>query len=131
MAQLKELDTQRRAGADQTVLTSIELEVQRLLETAGGEAGERLLSAGAQRWTRHMTERGRAVLLEGQEQAYNASPSLYKSQNYFNALLEAIENARVYLTPGDLESLHIRMDLMDQEVGADVFDPEIGADMNQ
>lgn len=131
VAQLKELDTQRRAGADQAVLTSIELEVQRLLETAGGEAGERLLSAGAQRWTRHMTERGRAVLLEGQELAYNASPSLYKSQNYFNALLEAIENARVYLTPGDLDSLHIRMDLMDQEVGADVFDPEIGADMNQ
>ncbi|MBO6513106.1 MAG: hypothetical protein JJ974_03990 [Phycisphaerales bacterium] len=131
VAQLNELEDQRRAGADQSVLTSIELEVQRLLETAGGEAGEKLLSAGAQRWTRHMTERGRAVLLEGQEQAYNASPSLYKSQNYFDALLDAIKSARVYLTPGDLENLRVRMDLMDQEAGADVFDPEIGADMNQ
>lgn len=129
--QLYELDAQRRAGADQSVLTNIEIEVQRLLETAGGEAGEKLLSAGAQRWQRHMTERGQAVLLKGQEQAYNASPSLYKSQNYFDALLDAIKNARVYLTPGDIESLHIRMDLMDQEAGSDVFDPEAGADMNQ
>jgi len=78
-----------------------------------------------------MTERGRAVLLEGQQQAYAASPSLYRSQNYFDALLDAIKTARVYLTPSDLESLHIRIDLMDQEIGADVFDPESGADMNQ
>jgi len=35
------------------------------------------------------------------------------------------------LTPSDLESLHIRIDLMDNEAGTDVFDPEAGADMNQ
>ena len=129
--QLKELDIQRRANADRTVIAQTELEVQRLLETAGGEAGEKLLDAGAQRWNRHMSERGRAVLLDGQEQAYAASPMLYRSQSYFDALLDAIKNARVYLTPSDLESLHIRIDLMDQEAGTDVFDAEAGTDMNQ
>ena len=129
--QLKELDIQRRANADRTVIAQTELEVQRLLETAGGEAGEKLLDAGAQRWNRHMSERGRAVLLDGQEQAYSASPMLYRSQSYFDALLDAIKNARVYLTPSDLESLHIRIDLMDQEAGTDVFDAEAGTDMNQ
>jgi len=129
--QLKELDIQRRANADRTIIAQTELEVQRLLETAGGEAGEKLLDAGAQRWNRHMSERGRAVLLDGQEQAYAASPMLYRSQSYFEALLDSIKNARVYLTPSDLESLHVRIDLMDQEAGTDVFDAEAGVDMNQ
>jgi len=129
--QLHELDIQRRENADQSLVAQTELDVQRLLETAGGEAGEKLLNAGAQRWTRHMSERGQAVLLEGQLQAYTASPMLYRSQNYFDALLDAIYDARVYLTPADLSSLHIRMDLMDQEAGTDVFDPEAGVDMNQ
>lgn len=130
--QLELLDTLRReTSSDQMQITEIELEVQKLLESAGGEAGERLLDASAQRWTRHMTERGRAVLLDGQLQAYQASPSLYRSEAYFDALLDAIANARVYLTPSDLESLHVRIDLMDKEAGTDVFDPEAGADMNQ
>ena len=110
VAQLAELENQRRANADATLIAQTELEVQRLLETAGGEAGEKLLDAGAQRWSRHMSERGRAVLLNGQEQAYAASPMLYRSQAYFDALLDAIKDSRVYLTPSDLESLHIRID---------------------
>lgn len=131
VGQLNDLEAQRRSGAEQSLMTETELEVQRLLETAGGEAGEKLLDAGARRWTRHMNERGRAVLLDGQHQAYAAAPSLYRSRAYFDALLDAIENARVYLTPSDLEALHIRIDLMDKEAGQDVFDPEAGADMNQ
>ncbi len=127
--QLVEIDVLRRGDGSRVVES--ELDVQRLLETAGGEAGEKLLDASAQRWTRHMTERGRAVLLNGQQLAYDASPMLYRSQNYFDALLDAIEQSRVYLTPSDLESLHIRIDLMDNEAGTDVFDPEAGADMNQ
>jgi len=128
---LEELEARRRAGADPSEMAQAELEVQRLLERAGGEAGEALLSAGAQRWRRHMNERGLATLLTGQEQAYEASPALYRSSAYFDALLDVIRDARVYLTPHDLESLRIRMDLIDQQRGADVFDPEAGADMNQ
>gem|GEM_PF-285535 len=131
VGQLIDLDSDRRANTGGIEAAQAELEVQKLLETAGGEAGEKLLDASAQRWTRHMTERGRAVLLGGQQLAFEASPSLYRSQTYFDALLDAIENARVYLTPGDLESLHVRIDLMDQEAGTDVFAPEAGADMNQ
>lgn len=131
VARLDDLEAARRTGADEDTITEAELEVQRLLERAGGEAGEALLSAGAERWQRHMSERGKAVLLAGQEQAYEASPALYRSSEYFDALLEVIRSARVYLTPHDLESLRIRMDLIDQTRGADVFDPEAGAEMNQ
>ncbi len=131
VARLDDLEAARRSGADENAITEAELEVQRLLERAGGEAGEALLGAGAERWQRHMSERGKAVLLAGQEQAYEAAPALYRSSEYFDALLDVIRSARVYLTPHDLESLRIRMDLIDQTRGADVFDPEAGAEMNQ
>jgi len=131
VGQLSQLDIDRRANSGNIQIAEAELQVQKLLETAGGEAGEKLLEASAQRWTRHMTERGRAVLLGGQLLAYEASPSLYRSQSYFDALLDAIKDTRVYLTPGELKSLHVRIDLMDQEAGTDVFAPEAGVDMNQ
>ncbi len=128
---LDDLEARRRSGADADSITEAELEVQRLLERAGGEAGEAILRASAERWQRHMSERGKAVLLAGQEQAYEASPALYRSSAYFDALIDVIRNARVYLTPHDLESLKIRMDLIDQNRGSDVFDVEAGAEMNQ
>ena len=130
VGQLEDLERRRREGTSPDELIDAELEVQRLLEQAGGEAGEALLSAGAQRWQRHMGERGKAVLLEGQQLAYEAAPRLYRSKAYFDAWLEAIRDSRVYLTPADLGSLLVRMDLIDRERGADVFDPEAGAELN-
>ncbi|MFK7884235.1 MAG: SPFH domain-containing protein [Phycisphaerales bacterium] len=111
--------------------TELEIEVQRLLEEAGGEAGEMILAAGWQRWNRHMSERGRSALLRGQNIAYEAAPELFRTKRYFEALSEVMKNARVYLTPDDIESLHIRVELQDNEVGANVFDEQAGAELNQ
>jgi len=127
---LDEIDRRRSAGATQDELIEAELEVQRLLEQAGGEAGKELLEAGAQQWERVMDEHGRAVLFRAQRQAYEAAPRLFRSSAYFDALVEAIKDSRVYLTPGDLRSLKIRMDLIDSERGADIFDPEAGRELN-
>jgi modulator of FtsH protease HflK len=130
--QLILLEEKRRAeGNDSTGYIEAELDVQRLLERAGGEAGELILAAGANRWIRHMSERGQASLLQGQQQAYLASPQLYRSNMYFQALKEAMENSRVYLTPADLESLRVRLELQDKQVGTDVFDAEAGAEFQQ
>lgn len=127
---LIELDVIRRAsGSDSTAYIESELNVQKLLERAGGEAGELVLAAGANRWIRHMSERGQASLLLGQQEAYLASPALYRSKMYFDALLDAMREARVYLTPSDLESLRVRFDLQDKQVGTDVFDAEAGAEL--
>jgi len=122
-------DLRRDLGRDSTPYIEAELVVQRLLERAGGEAGELILSAGANRWVRHMSERGRASLLQGQQEAYLASPSLYRSGMYFQALLDAMRDSRVYLTPADLESLKVRLELQDKQVGTDVFDAEAGAEL--
>lgn len=128
--QLVELDQMRRdLGSDSIEYIDTELKVQRLLEQAGGEAGELILWAGATRWTRHMSERGQASLLQGQQEAYLSSPALYRSNMYFRALLDAMKNSRVFLTPADLESLRVRLDLVDQEVGTGLFNPEAGAEL--
>ncbi|MEX0876574.1 MAG: SPFH domain-containing protein [Phycisphaerales bacterium] len=119
----------RRVGSDDPEYIEAELAVQRLLEGAGGEAGELILAAVANRWVRHMSERGQASLLQGQQEAYLAAPELYRSNMYFNALLEAMRESRVYLTPADLESLRIRLELQDRQAGTNVFDPEAGAEL--
>jgi membrane protease subunit HflK len=126
-AKLVVLDELRRGqGSDSDAFIEAELEVQRLLERAGGEAGELILSASANRWVRHMSERGLASLLQGQQEAYLAAPELYRSDMYFEALLVAMRESRVYLTPGELESLKIRLELQDKKAGTTVFDEERG-----
>ncbi len=131
VSSLDDLDAKRSGNASSEEIAGAELAVQRLLEEAGGEAGESLLVASASRWERHMFERGRAVLLQGQQEAYAASPRLYRSRLYFDAWLEAIADARVYLVPSDLESLKVRIELQDREAGRDVFDPEAGKEFNE
>ncbi len=125
--ELIDLDSIRREQGDQSqAYIEAELGVQRLLERAGGEAGELILAAGAQRWVRHMSERGQASLLQGQQEAYLAAPELYRSDQYFNALLEAMRESRVYLTPAEIDDLLVRMELQDKQAGTDVFDAEAG-----
>lgn len=119
----------RELGREAVEYIESELEVQRLLEGAGGEAGELILAAGASRWIRHMSERGRASLLLGQQEAYMAAPELYRSNMYFGALLDAMKESRVFLTPADLASLKVRLELQDKQAGTDVFDAEAGAEM--
>jgi len=118
----------RELGGESNKYIEQELGIQRLLEHAGGEAGELVLAAGASRWVRHMSERGRASLLQGQQAAFLASPALYQSNMYFRALLDSMKESRVYLTPSELRSLKIRLELQDKEVGTDVFDTEAGAE---
>ena len=124
-------ETRRSLGSESQECIAAEFEVQKLIERAGGEAGELILAAGASRWIRHMSERGRASLLQGQQEAYLAAPELYRSDLYFSALLDAMKASRVYLTPADLESLSIRFELQDKQVGTDVFDAEAGAESQQ
>ncbi|MBL4592178.1 MAG: hypothetical protein JKY96_09500 [Phycisphaerales bacterium] len=127
---LNELDVVRGAGGSDTEIVDAELKVQRLLEQAGGEAGESLLVASSQRWQRHMSERGRAALLQGQLDAYLAAPELFRSKMYFDAWLDSTKYARVYLVPKGLEDLKIRIELQDREAGTKIFDTEAGKEFN-
>ncbi len=124
LARLAELDELRRTGgASAEAVIEREVEVQALLEQAGGEAGALLMRASADRWTRHMGERGRAALFEGQLASFEAAPALYKSRLYFTTMREMVRGSRVFLTADDAEGLRVVTELQTRS-RADVFDPE-------
>ena len=124
---LNRLDAVR--GQNTPEETELELEVQRLLEQTGGQAGELLLDATARRWNRHMSERGRAALLRGQELAYLAAPSLFRSKMYFDAMLGSMETSRVFVTPESVPGLHIRLEMQDGMSSRDILDETAGQEL--
>ena len=90
--------------------------------------GASLIEASAQRWNTHMGERGRAALFKGQAAGYAAAPALYKSQRYFEALLDIMRGSRVYLTSEQLTNLKINIELQTRDTGIDLFNPEAGSE---
>ncbi|MCE7967589.1 MAG: hypothetical protein DYG94_02445 [Leptolyngbya sp. PLA3] len=121
---LDELDAKMRGGAGEAEIAAFRLEIQHDLEEAGGEMGALLIEASARRWTRHMGERGRAALHQGQVASYTAAPELYRAKKYFEALAEVMTGARVFIVPE--QTSMVRLELQDQGAGADVFNPEAG-----
>lgn len=121
---LDELDALKEAGASEVEIAALRLSIQRELERSGGEMGSLLISASAQRWTRHMDERGRAALYVGQVESYRAAPVVYRSKKYLEALASAMSDARVYIVPPD--GGHIELGLEDEATTQDMFDPNAG-----
>lgn len=122
---LDELDELKRTGASAEEMGKVRFNIQRELERSGGEMGSLLISASATRWSRHMDERGRAALYVGQVASFVASPEVYRTGKYFEALAAAMKDARVYIVP-DSDGM-VRLELQDEGAGADIFDPNAGA----
>lgn len=87
-----------------------ELEIERLLSEAGGEAASVIAQANAERWARHMGERGDAALYQSQLLAYRANPPYFRAQAYLRRLYGALDGRRVYVLPADA-SLTAEIDL--------------------
>ncbi len=122
---------QRRAGApaaaaasDARAISEQEFKIRGLIESAKGSAASLLSKAAADRWERHMGDRGRAARYEGQLALYTASPMLYRTNLYFAALKAAMQDSRVYITSEEIPNLRIDWDLQDKNLGVDVFDPQ-------
>ena len=123
---ITELDAMSEAGASRAAIAEAEVGIQRLLEEAGGEAGAALIEAGAARWKRHMSERGKAALYQGQLASYEAAPALYMTSAYFDSLLAVMRDSRVYLTGERIDELNVNLKLEDRETNLEVFDAEAG-----
>ena len=124
---LSDLDDARHAGADDAAIAKLEIEAQQQLAASGGEAGQLLQQASADRWTRHMDARAALALYQGQAQAFHAAPLLYKADLYFDAIGGAMTRSRVFLTdPG--VPLKTLIELQDQRAGRDVFNPDAKVD---
>lgn len=118
---LMELEELRTAGASAEEIIEKELNVERLLDEVGGRAANLVAEARADRWQRHMSERGRAARYQGQLAAYRAAPVVYKADLYFDAMRSMIMDARLYITSDLVPDLRIEMDLHDRESTLDIF----------
>jgi regulator of protease activity HflC (stomatin/prohibitin superfamily) len=122
---LDELDGLKEAGGAEKEVAALRLAIQRELVRSGGEMGKLLIEASAQRWTRHLDERGRAALYVGQVESYRAAPAVYRAKKYLEALSSAMADARVYIVP-DGNGL-VQMMLEDEATSQEMFDPNAGA----
>ncbi len=102
----KEIDALRKMrdakpASDPAAIARQEAAIEALVTKAGGKAGSLIAEARAERWRKHMLERGRAEAFTGQLAAFNAAPDVYRAQLYFHALREMMKGTRVYITPDD------------------------------
>ncbi|MEM7622296.1 MAG: SPFH domain-containing protein [Planctomycetota bacterium] len=123
---LGETDALRDSAAAIDELARQEQVVRAMIEGAGGEAGTLLLNASAMRWEQHMGERGRAALYQGQLAAFVAAPAVFRSQLYFDAISEVMNDTRVFWLSESLSDSLTVLDLK-AEQAVDVFDENIGA----
>ena len=121
VTELDKLESLQAAAASDENIATQTFVIEGLLESAGGEADSLIHTARAERWRRHMSERGRAAALLGQNVAYNASPWVYRSGLYLEALTEAMRDARVYVVSPDVENMRIDIDLQDNSLSGDLF----------
>ncbi|HRQ72483.1 MAG TPA: SPFH domain-containing protein [Phycisphaerales bacterium] len=112
-------------GASQQAQPELTLEAERLIEDAAGEAARILAQARAERWRTHMAAKSQAAEYAGRVAAYRASPMVYRAGLYYAALLEAMKDARLYVTPEHLDNIHVRVELQDRTTaGSTIFTDE-------
>lgn len=123
VSELDALEALRSRNAAEAELAAQEFKVRERLSDAGGRMSSTLAEAAAARWQRHMGERGRAARFAGQVALANASPKLYRVDQYFKARLRMMAQARVYFVPPDVAT-RFDIDLKNKDTGLDVFRPK-------
>ncbi|MEL7473007.1 MAG: SPFH domain-containing protein [Planctomycetota bacterium] len=118
----------RDAGAAEERVAEGALAIEALLAEAGGEADAILQQARAERWDRHMGERGRAALHRGRIAAYEAAPRLFLADHYLAMLAHVLKDSRVYITSELIPDFRATLDLLDVDTRADLFAPESDED---
>lgn len=95
---LDELEQMRDSGLPQRDINAKELEIETLMEEAGGDAAAMIARAKADRWRRHMSARASAVRHEGRIAMDDAASAWYRTNLYFDAIMDAAEEARLFIT---------------------------------
>ena len=125
---LEELDAIRESvgpdasGEEQVRLAEAEKRVQDLLLDAGGEASIEVARARADRWSRVLSERARAEAWQGLVRAFRAAPETFKAQRYVEALQEAAQGKRVWISPFEIRVTIDQKEINPDLTGAGVLD---------
>jgi regulator of protease activity HflC (stomatin/prohibitin superfamily) len=109
--ELAKLDSLAAVGG--APYTAQQAKVQEMVRAAGGRVGSGLAAAQADRWSRHMAQRGAAEAYAGRLAAFHANPSLYFSQLYFDTWGQIMQDSRLYLVDDRFKDLRMDIDLKD------------------
>jgi regulator of protease activity HflC (stomatin/prohibitin superfamily) len=120
-AAIRRLDALRAAG-DTEQATAADLEIDRLLTEARGEAAEVLHKARAYRWQRSVGERASSDRFAGELLAYQASPIYYRTRRFLEVLAEGLTGRRKFVIAGDAgDTPTFRMDFSDPTSAIDTL----------
>jgi membrane protease subunit HflK len=113
---IQELDRLRQSaappGAADPRLAAQELEIERLLGEARGEAAERIHAARAYRWRRAVGELTARDRFAGEMLAFEAAPGYYRTRRYLDVLAEGLAGRRKLVIAGPKGDLPVlEMDL--------------------
>jgi regulator of protease activity HflC (stomatin/prohibitin superfamily) len=101
------------AVADQ--LAEQELEIEKLLDAAGGKAAQMIHQARAYRWQYALAERARAMRTASLYEQYRQAPEYFRKRLYLMTLAESLKDRRkIILTGEQKEPAVIRLNLEDQ-----------------
>lgn len=116
-SELDALTKLRDSKADAAAVRAQEEKIEGLVRSAGGAIGSGLASARAERWYRHMSQRGAAEAYSGRLAAFQANPSLYFATSYLETLSQIMKDTRVYLVEDSYKELRTSLDLKDMSSG--------------
>lgn len=123
VSELDALQAMNENKADQAAIASQEGKIRGLIERAGGTAASTLAEASAQRWEKHMGDRGRASRYAGQLAMYQAAPHIYRASLYFDVMKQSMAGSRLYVTSDAVRDSRYDINLEDKNTGLEVFDP--------
>ena len=129
VAELDALETLKSAGKSGVEVVAQEQKVNELIASAGGEAATLISEASADRWTRHMRARSRAVTSEGLLASYRAAPLPFRVGRYLSAMREGFADARVWIIPS--EGIRIRWNNEESEPVVTGFTPTGGEEQSE
>lgn len=101
-------------------LTEQELKVERLLERAGGSAASEIVQARADRWSATLGAKSDALAYLGKVRLDTAASSIYRADQYFQALRDMIAGTRLYITSDEVP-LTLRTDVTEKTNSNDVL----------
>jgi regulator of protease activity HflC (stomatin/prohibitin superfamily) len=120
-AAIRRLDALRSSG-DTARAAAADLEIDRLLTDARGEAAEALHKARAYRWQRSVGERASSDRFAGELLAYQASPIYYRTRRFLEVLADGLTGRRKFVIAGDAGDAPVfRMDFSDPTSAIDTL----------
>ena len=99
-----------------------ELEIEKLLEDARGEAAQIIHAARGYRWTKAVGERSAQERFAGELLAYQKAPNYYQMRRFLDVLAEGLSNRRKFVLAGEQNELPtLQMDFNDPASAIDTL----------